>query len=190
MGAGGVVKLVMQFDDAEASPTVATPTCGGCCCCCCCCLASAVSTSAFSSMHLRSIALQQPPSEDPRPDPRGHRSAPVLGALAILLAVCFAVLAGSLAPVKGDAKAGVGAVAGAALWLAILVPLYRAVGARRAVLPAVATVVIGSAAAFVEFFVGAALLLSESPGAYVPAAFGASALAIFAMHRHLLGGRS
>lgn len=171
-----MIRLVTQFDDAETRAAVATPTCGGCCCCCCC-VATIVSTSAFTSMHLRAHARTLK-------ETTGHSSSPgpeILGLLAL-------PLAGGAGTVLASTLDGASLfIAFALVWFLLLFALYRWVGAKLPWLPALGTVVVGSVLFGIELFVAVALL--ENLGAYLFLAVVAAIVAILVEYQLLLARR-
>ena len=171
-----MIRLVTQFDDAETRAAVATPTCGGCCCCCCC-VATIVSTSAFTSMHLRAHArtLKETTGQSSSPGPE------ILGLLALPLAgVVGGVLSSTL---TGESSL----VAAALAWFLGLVVLYTWVGAKHPWLPALLTVVVGSVLFGLELFV--ALAAFANAGAYLAVAVVVAIVAIFLEYQLLLARR-
>lgn len=171
-----MIRLVTQFDDAETRAAVATPTCGGCCCCCCC-IASIVSTSAFTSMHLRAHArtLKETTGRSPSPGPE------ILGLLALPLAgVAGGVLSSTL---TGESSL----IAVAVVWYLLLVVLYTWVRAKHPWLPALLTVVVGSVLFGFELFV--ALGLIDDLGGYLILAIVVTIGAVFVEYLLLLARR-
>jgi hypothetical protein len=171
-----VIRLVTQFDDAEKRAAVATPTCGGCCCCCCC-IASIVSTSAFTSMHLRARAriLKEATGRSPSPGPE------ILGLLAL-------PAAGGAGGVFASTLSGTSLfVAFAVVWFLMLLLLYRWVGVKNPWLPAFGTVVIGSVVFGIELVV--AVVLLNNLGAYLFLAVVAAIVAILVEYQLLLARR-
>jgi hypothetical protein len=155
---GGLARLVTQFDEGEARPAVATPS-GASCCCCCCCLATAISVSGFTAIHVRSLRLRAL-EVSPDREPVAQQSAwpETLGALALALALIGGAVGAAAADFGGLAVAAV-------VWAFLLFFAYRGAGHPFAVAQATATVLVGGVLLAVEFFV--ALALSDVLGVYI-----------------------
>jgi hypothetical protein len=174
--ASRVIKLVTQFDHADTRASAATPTCGGCCCCCCC-IASLISTSAFTAMHLRVHARRLKQTTGTSPSPRPE----IAGALALPSALVFTAIFAQ------SGSEGSTLVLGTTAWFLILLGLYRWVQAKRPWVPALVTVAIGGALLFGELVVALAVLADI--GAYLFLALVFSIIAIVFEYALLLGRR-
>jgi hypothetical protein len=172
-----MLRLVTQFDDPSARPSVATPTCAGCCSCCCCCIATSITTSAYTAMSLSQTARSAAKSQ-------GHiETASCLGWAAIVLLMpgavaIIAIIALYFSSEAIDARLPVAAV----LWPLALYGLYRYAGARRPIRDASRVWFWGSILFTTELVIGF-IILAASPGAYLVLALLLSAGGIWGARR-------
>jgi hypothetical protein len=147
-----LIRLVTQFDDPAAGPSVAAPAgASGCCSCCCCCIATAIGVSVFSTIHVRSLrrkALEHA-EEEPKPVPSPWPE--VLGAFAFAIALLIGII-------LGFATGGVLLLTIPLVWGLLLYGAYRGAGDRSSLGHAAATVISGLLIALIEFVIWAAAL--------------------------------
>src|SRR5258705_244145 len=68
-----MIRLVHQFDDPRARPSVASASC---CCCCCCCIATTIGIGVITVKALNSRAAALPPVETTVERPLAHLREP------------------------------------------------------------------------------------------------------------------
>jgi len=172
-----MIRLVTQFDSAEAKVSAATPTCAGCSCsCCCCCVATAISTSAYTAMNLRMHAreLKEETGKSLSPWPE------ILGGGVLAFSIFLAVIL-----LKAGLGAG-GVVIAVAVWGLSLVGLYAWVRTENPVGRGLLTILSTGFFAVLELFLGAGLVGNGDGAAYLIVAGLAAIAAIVVMYNHLL----
>jgi hypothetical protein len=157
-----MVRLVTQFDEPSARPSVATPTCAGCCsCCCCCCVATTIATTTYTTLDVRKTAA------DAGVDVDRANLAEFFGCFSFMALLPGAV--GALAVIVmvfSDVDMDWRFVPTALLWPAALYGLYRYAGDRQPARTAGCVWFAGMILFVIELVLGGIALLA-SPWLYV-----------------------